>query len=78
MTDPDKQSDQIFRDGLLEPSEVHEAAGMIAAQLHISPTEAIARLRAYAQLSHRTTPHIACDVRDRTTRMGSDGATSAE
>lgn len=36
--------------GLLEPAEIHQAAGMISAQLAVSPRHAIARLRGTAAL----------------------------
>lgn len=47
---------------LAEPAEVHQAAGMLTAQLGISITDAIARLRAHAVATHRPLIDISRDV----------------
>lgn len=44
--------------------EVHQATGMISAQLDVSTTEAFARLRAFAMSSERSISAIARDVVD--------------
>ena len=67
---------EIIRTGLLEPSEVHEASGMIIEQLGISPTDALARLRTCAAMTKQPTRHIAQLVIDRSLRFGTDGATT--
>lgn len=46
--------------------EVHQATGMVSAQLDISTTEAFARLRAYALSSDRSITAVSRDVVDRT------------
>ena len=42
--------------------EVHQATGMIIAQLDATPTEAFSRLRAYAFASGRSVGDVAADV----------------
>lgn len=46
--------------------EVHQATGMISAQLDVSTTEAFARLRAYAIATNRSITAVSLDVVDRT------------
>jgi AmiR/NasT family two-component response regulator len=65
---------EIVRTGLLEPSEVHQATGMVIGQLGISPTDALARLRIFADMAKQPTSHIAEMVIDRSLRFGTDGA----
>ncbi len=42
--------------------EIHQATGMVVAQLDISATDAFARLRAYAYVEHRLLGDVARDV----------------
>jgi hypothetical protein len=49
---------------------VHNAAGMISAQLGISVTEALIRLRAFAFGNDRLLADVARDVIARTLRLG--------
>lgn len=46
--------------------EVHQATGMISAQLDVSTTEAFARLRAYAIATNRSITAVSLDVVERT------------
>ena len=46
--------------------EVHQATGMIQAQLDTTATEAFARLRSHAFLTGRSIDHVARDVVGRT------------
>ena len=46
--------------------EVHQATGMIQAQLNCTATEAFARLRAHAFAAERAIDHVAGDVVGRT------------
>ncbi|MBX9717298.1 MAG: GAF and ANTAR domain-containing protein [Microbacteriaceae bacterium] len=56
--------DRETRPGLRR--EVHQATGMISAQLDVSTTEAFARLRAYAIATNRSITAVSLDVVDRT------------
>lgn len=49
----------IYLAGLLEPAEVHQAAGMVSAQLAVSPQQAIARLRGTAALADQPVIQVA-------------------
>jgi hypothetical protein len=42
--------------------EIHQATGMVAAQMHISATDALARLRGHAYSTGRLLPDVAADV----------------
>ncbi|WP_436795558.1 GAF and ANTAR domain-containing protein [Actinospongicola halichondriae] len=42
--------------------EIHQATGMVAAQLGLSPNDAMARLRAYSWAQERTIHEVALDV----------------
>jgi ANTAR domain len=57
--------------GLLHP-EVHQATGMLIAQLDVSATVALARLRAYAYSSNRRLRDVAADVVARRLRFRSE------
>lgn len=57
---------------LLTP-QVHQATGMIAAQLDASMAAAFARLRARAFADHRPLADVAADVVARRVRFGTDG-----
>lgn len=50
-------------------AEVHQATGMVLAQLGISATEALARLRAHAFVEHRLLADVAHDVVSRRLRF---------
>ncbi len=52
---------------------VHQAAGMVSAQLDISVAQALVRLRAYAFGNDRPLTEVAKEVVDRTLRFGTDG-----
>jgi len=67
---------EIVRTGLLEPSEVHQATRMVIGQLGISPTDALARPRIFADMATQPTSHIAELAIDRSLRVGTDGATT--
>ncbi len=43
-------------------AEIHQATGMVAAQLRISVTDALARLRGHAHATDRLLPDVAADV----------------
>jgi hypothetical protein len=47
-------------------AEIHQATGMVLAQLQVSATAALARLRAYAFVEQRLLGDVARDVVDRT------------
>jgi hypothetical protein len=47
-------------------AEIHQATGMVLAQLQVTATEALARLRAYAFVEQRLLGHVARDVVNRT------------
>ena len=49
---------------------VHQAAGMVAAQLDVSVGQALVRLRAYAFANDRSLTEVARDVVERTLRFG--------
>jgi GAF domain-containing protein len=51
---------------------VHQAAGMVAAQLHVSVAHAVIRLRAYAFGNNRALTEVAQDVVARTLRFDTD------
>lgn len=42
--------------------EIHQAIGMVIAQLHLSPDDALARLRAHSFTHSRLLPEVAADV----------------
>lgn len=54
-------------------AHVHQAAGMVAAQLDLNVTDALARLRAHAYLLDRRLGEVATDVVRRRLRFGPDG-----
>jgi hypothetical protein len=53
-------------------AEIHQATGMVLAQLDLSATDAFARLRAYAFLEHRLLGDVARDVVARRLRFTQD------
>lgn len=52
-----------------EPTQVHQATGMISVQIGATVTDALARLRGYAFASQRTIYDVAVDVIDRRLRF---------
>ena len=63
----------IYRAGLLEAPEVHQAAGVIMAQLGVSSVEAIALLGAHAANTSWPLVDVACDVLAGRLRLSSPG-----
>ncbi len=59
-TDPDDEP--VWDRSWGNRAEIHQATGMVAAQLHISPTDALARLRGHAYATGRLLPDLAADV----------------
>jgi hypothetical protein len=53
-------------------AQVHQATGMISAQLGVSVAEALVRLRAYAYADGRLIADVAADVVSRRLRLGQD------
>lgn len=47
---------------LVEPAEVHQAAGMLTVQLGVPIAAALARLRGHAAATHRSLIGVARDV----------------
>lgn len=64
-TDPGDGTGGWLDQSMGHRAEVHQATGMVLAQLHINPTDALARLRAHAFVSGRLLIDIARDVVDR-------------
>jgi hypothetical protein len=58
--------------------EVYQAAGMLIAQLGVSASEAMVRLRGYAFSHDMTASEVAFQILDRKLRLMADGTTSAE
>jgi len=54
---------------LLTHAGIHQATGMVLAQLDISATEALARMRAHAFAEHRMLIEVANDVLSRQLRF---------
>ncbi|MCU1393072.1 MAG: hypothetical protein JWM34_1500 [Ilumatobacteraceae bacterium] len=53
-------------------AEIHQASGMVASQLSITPVEALIRIRAHAYAAARPVADIAADVVDRRLRLEDD------
>ena len=47
---------------LAGPAEIHQAAGMLTAQLEVSIIEAFTRLRAHAAATHRPVLDVSRDI----------------
>lgn len=62
MTDVDAPWHPFYRAGLFEPAEVHQAVGMIIAQLSVDAEDALARLRGHAALVDQPVGDVAHDV----------------
>lgn len=64
-TDPGDGSGDWLDQAMGHRAEVHQATGMVLAQLHISAPDALARLRAYAFVHERLLIDVAHDVVNR-------------
>jgi len=69
-TDPGE--DRVWERSWGNRVEIHQATGMVVAQLDLSATDAFARLRAYAFLEHRLLGDVARDVVARHLRFTQD------
>jgi hypothetical protein len=56
----------------LSRAEVSQATGMLVAQLHVEPAEALLRLRAHAYATGRSATDVARDILDRRLRLNAD------
>lgn len=57
----------------LTRSEIYQAAGVLIAQLGVSPTEALVRLRGHAFRHGKTTSETAFDILEHRVHLGDDG-----
>lgn len=64
-TDPGDGSGDWFDQGIGHRAEVHQATGMVLAQLDIDATDALARLRAHAFVTGKLLVDVARDVVER-------------
>ncbi len=69
-TDPGE--DRIWERSWGNRAEIHQATGMVLAQLGLNATDAFARLRAYAFVEHRLLGDVAHDVVARRLRFTKD------
>ena len=69
-TDPG--GDRVWERSWGNRVEIHQATGMVVAQLDLSATDAFARLRAHAFLEHRLLGDVARDVVARRLRFTQD------
>jgi GAF domain-containing protein len=60
-------------DGQGARSQIHQASGVVAAQLHIGVADALVRLRAHAYASGHSIDDVAAQVIDGTLRLADDG-----
>jgi hypothetical protein len=61
-TDPDPEGDAVWDRSWSKRAEIHQATGMVIAQLGINPTDAFARLRAHAFTEGVSLGDVARDV----------------
>ena len=61
-TDPDPEGDEVWDRSWSKRAEIHQATGMVIAQLGINPTDAFARLRAHAFTEGVSLGKVARDV----------------
>jgi hypothetical protein len=61
-TDPDPDGDAVWDRSWSKRAEIHQATGMVIAQLGINPTDAFARLRAHAFTEGVSLSDVARDV----------------
>jgi ANTAR domain/GAF domain len=71
-TDPDPDGDAVWDRSWSKRAEIHQATGMVVAQLGISPTDAFARLRAHAFSNGVQLGDVARDVVARRLRFTQD------
>ncbi|MFF0743123.1 ANTAR domain-containing protein [Streptomyces sp. NPDC004111] len=71
---PPEAGGWLAQDAALYRAEVHQATGMIAVRLAVSPAVALARLRAYAYAAERPILEVAADVVARRLLFTQDGA----
>lgn len=71
-TDPDPDGDAVWDRSWSRRAEIHQATGMVVAQLGISPTDAFARLRAHAFSTGVQLGDVARDVVARRLRFSQD------
>lgn len=71
-TDPDPDTTGAWDRSWSTRAEIHQATGMIVAQLGISPTDAFARLRAHAFSRGAALHEVAADVVARRLRLDGD------
>ena len=69
-TDPGNQ--QWLHHSIYGRAEIHQATGMVLAQLGVSATDALARMRAYAFVEQRLLSDVAHDVVSRRLRFTQD------
>lgn len=63
---------QLAADSVVTGLEVHQATGMVMAQLYLSASDAMARLRAYAYAAERPLRDVAHDIVARRLRLDRD------
>lgn len=71
-TDPDPDGDAVWDRSWSRRAEIHQATGMVVAQLGISPTNAFARLRAHAFTEGVALGDVARDVVARRLRFSEE------
>lgn len=68
----DQASDAWTELNVLSRAEVSQATGMLVAQLHVEPAEALLRLRAHAYATGRAATEVARDILERRVRLEAD------
>ena len=68
----DPNSDAWAELNTLSRAEVSQATGMLVAQLHVDPAEALVRLRAHAYMTGRSATDVARDILERRLRLEAD------
>jgi AmiR/NasT family two-component response regulator len=71
-TAPDPEGDELWDRSWSKRAEIHQATGMVVAQLGVSPTDAFARLRAHAFSEGVQLGDVARDVVARRLRFTRD------
>lgn len=71
-------SGDVIDDIAAHRAEVHQATGMVSAQLELPPDDALARIRAYAFLHDKTVRAVAADIVARTLRLDPDPTDSGD
>lgn len=70
--------DQIIDDIAAHRAEVHQATGMVAAQLDLPASDALARIRAYAFVHDQTVMAVAAEIVARRLRLEPDSTESGD